>query len=102
MLNQIVLVGRLQKITRIQDDNVIITLSVPRSFKNEDGEYVNDYIDISIFGEVAKTTSEYCKKDDIIGVKGRIQSKEIEKYHTKMTIMEIIGEKVTFLSSKSE
>ncbi len=102
MLNQIVLVGRLQKITKKQDDNVIITLSVPRSFKNEDGEYVNDYIDVSIFGETARTTSAYCKKGDIIGVKGRIQSKEIEKYHTKMTIMQIIGEKVTFLSSKNE
>lgn len=101
MLNQIVLVGRLQKIVKNNDKKTTITLSVPRSFKNEEGEYVNDYIDVSIFGEVAKNTTEFCKLQDIIGIKGRVQSTEIEKYHSKMTIMEIIGEKVTFLSSKS-
>jgi single-stranded DNA-binding protein len=100
MLNQIILVGRIEKMKKV-GDGAIITLRVPRSFKNEDGEYKNDYIDVSISGDIAKTTLEYCKKDDIVGAKGRVQSKEIEKYHTKTTIIEIIGEKITFLSSKS-
>ena len=100
MLNQIILVGRIEKMKKV-GDGAIITLRVPRSFKNEDGEYENDYIDVSISGDIAKTTLEYCKKEDVVGVKGRVQSKEIEKYHTKTKIIEIIGEKITFLSSKS-
>lgn len=42
-------------------------------------------------GNIAATTTNYCKKGDIVGVKGRIQQ-------THSTI-ELIAEKVTFLSS---
>ena len=46
-------------------------------------------------------TSEYCRKGDIIGVKGRLQSSTYEKEDgSKAYKMELIAEKVTFLSSK--
>ena len=44
----------------------------------------------------AKTTIEYCKKGDIIGVKGNIKS-EISNDIRKMLL---VAERVTFLSSK--
>jgi len=39
---------------------------------------------------------------ELIGVKGRIQSRIIEKDGKNENIMEIICEKITFLSSKKE
>lgn len=99
MLNQIVLVGRLANIELKEETEekaykvANITLSVPRSFKNVDGEYETDFIPLNLIGSVAENTFEYCKKGDVIGVKGRIQKLEGED-------LQLVAEKVTFLSSK--
>lgn len=107
MLNQIVLVGRLVKTPELKEtDNgkkvMTITLAIPRSFKNVNGEYETDFIDCVLWDNIAMNTSEYCKKGDIIGVKGRIQSRTIEKDDSKKYVVEVIAEKVTFLSSKTK
>lgn len=108
MLNQAVLVGRLTKDLEIKTlDNgkkiVNITVAVPRNFKNADGEYETDFINCILWNSVAENTAEYCKKGDIIGVKGRLQSSSYEKEDgTKVYTTELIAEKVTFLSSKKE
>lgn len=94
MINQVMLVGRIANNINTDDDN--ITVAVTRSFKNEYGEYETDFIDVAIRGTIAKTTTEYCKKGDIIGVKGNIKS-EISNGIRKMIL---VAEKVTFLSSK--
>lgn len=107
MLNQVILVGRLTRnVTVNKSDKGIkvatIGLAIPRSFKNSDGVYDTDFIDCVLFDSVADNTSEYCNKGDIVGVKGRIQSRIIEDGDNKENIMEIIAEKVTFLSSKKQ
>ena len=65
-----------------------LRLAIPRSFKNSDGMYDTDFIDCVLFDNVAENTSEYCKKGDIVGVKGRIQSRVIEDNDSKESIME--------------
>ncbi len=107
MLNQIVLVGRLTKevqINKTENGKKIsnITLAVPRSFKNMNGLYDTDFIDCILWDNVAVNTSEYCHKGDILGIKGRVQSRIVEKDDKKQNILEVIAEKVTFLTSKSE
>ena len=106
MLNQIVLVGRLSKDVEVKELEsgkkvANITLAVPRSFKNADGEYDTDFIDCILWDAVAQNTSEYCHKGDIVGVKGRLQSSEYEKEDgTKIKRQEVVAEKLTFLSNK--
>lgn len=107
MLNQIVLVGRLTRdIVVNKSDNgtkvATISLAIPRSFKNAEGTYDTDFVDCTAFDMVAENTSEYCVKGDIVGVKGRVQSKLVEKDDKKENILQVICEKVTFLSSKSK
>ena len=107
MLNQIVLVGRLTRdITVNKSDKgkvATISLAIPRSFKNSDGNYDTDFIDCVAFDMIAENTAEYCAKGDIVGVKGRIQSRSMElEEGKKENRLEIICEKVTFLSSKSK
>lgn len=101
MLNQVVLVGRLTKNVEVEKEgengskSAILQLAIPRSYKNSEGLYDTDFVDCKIFDSVATNTSEYCKKGDILGIKGRIQTEKVDdKYVTN-----IIGEKVTFLSS---
>jgi len=105
MLNQIVLVGRLVKEVELEkegDKNIAtMSLAIPRSYKNENGEYDTDFIDCILWNVIAENTSEYCKKGDVVGVKGRVQSRTIENEdETKTNKIEIVAEKVTFLSSK--
>ncbi len=105
MLNQIILVGRLTRDIKVNKAEsgmkvATISLAIPRSFKNSDGAYDTDFIECIAFDNIAENTSEYCGKGDIVGVKGRVQSKVIEKEDHKETVFEIICEKITFLSSK--
>lgn len=108
MLNQIVLVGRLVKNPEIRqtdtNKNVSnITLAIPRSFKNVEGKYDTDFIECTLWDNIAKNTAEYCQKGDIVGVKGRVQTRIIEKDdNSKEYRMDIVAEKVTFLSRVKE
>jgi len=107
MLNQIVLVGRITReleVKELENGRKIATMNIaiPRSFKNSDGEYETDFINIRVFGSIATNVKEYCRKGDLVGVKGRIQSIVNEKENgEKEFVTEIIAEKVTFLSSRS-
>lgn len=104
MLNQTILVGRITKdpeITSTENGKkrTSITLAVNRGYKNTEGIYETDFINCVLWNGIAESTCEYCKKGDIVGIKGRIQTSvyEVEgitKYNT-----EVIAEKVTFLSS---
>lgn len=107
MLNQVVLVGRLTRdiVVNKSDKGVkvaTISLAIPRSFKNSEGLYDTDFVDCVAFDSIASNTSEYCKKGDIVGVKGRVQSRTIGNEGKKENIMDIICEKVTFLSSHTK
>ena len=107
MLNQIVLVGRVAGDVKVKDTEnggkvANITLAVPRSYKNSEGVYDTDFIDCVLWNGVATNTAEYVRKGDLVGVKGRLQSREIEKYHEKLKVLEVVAEKLTFLSSKKE
>ena len=65
-----------------------------------EGTYDTDFIDCIAFENIAENTSAYCSKGDIVGVKGRVQSRVVEKDGKKEYLMEVIAEKITFLSSK--
>ena len=107
MLNQIVVVGRLVKdpeVIETEDGKNVsnITLATQRSYKNADGVYETDFIDCTLWNGVAESTTEYCRKGDILGIKGRLQTDTYEKDGEQKKVQRVIAEKVTFLSSKSK
>ena len=100
MENQIVLVGRLvsdPEINETENGRKVseITLAVQRSYKNSEGIYETDFIPCIVWNEMAENAAEFCRKGDIIGVKGRLQRLSGDE-------LQVIAEKVTFLSSKKE
>lgn len=100
MLNQVVIVGRLMERPIVEENQngrkvSVLTLSVPRSFKNDEGVYDTDYIKCTLWNGIAETTAEYCEKGDLIGVKGRLQCLSGNE-------LQLVAEKVTFLSSRKE
>ncbi len=108
MLNQFVGVGRLvaePSIKETEDGKQVsnITIAVPRSYKNENGEYDTDFVDVVLWNGIAENTAEYCHKGDIIGVKGRIQTSNYETEDgEKRKSTQIVAEKITFLSSSKD
>lgn len=102
MMNQVILVGRLTSDLVINEVNgkkrASVTLAVPRNYKNSNGEYDTDFINCVLWGALATNTMEYCKKGDIVGLRGKIETQKVEDKF----VTEVIAEKVTFLSSKKE
>lgn len=104
MLNQTIMVGRLVEDPKLQEVEggkkvTNMTLAIPRSYKNLEGVYDTDFVDCTLWNGIAENTCEYCKKGDVIGVKGRVQTDLYEKDGQKRKTMRIVAEKVTFLSS---
>ena len=106
MLNQAVIVGRIVSQPEIREENgkkySNLTLAVSRSYKNENGEYDIDFFDCIIWNGIAESVKEYCMKGDLVGVKGRLESTTIEIEGKSEKKMNIVAEKITFLSSKSK
>ena len=103
MLNQIILVGRLVDNPLLEEtengkNTATIMLAVSRAFKNDNGEYETDFIPCIICNNVADKVKEYYKKGDLLGIKGKIQTRQEEDKN----IIEIVAEKVTFLSNRKE
>ena len=106
MLNQVVLVGRIVQepvLKKIDGGKTVanITLAVSRSYKNVEGEYETDFIPCTLWMGIAENTVEYCKKGDLVGIKGRIQTRiaEVDE-DTKRQYIEVIAERVTFLANR--
>ena len=107
MLNSLILVGRLTKAIDIKETESgkkvgTLSLAVPRSFKNMDGVYETDFINCTLWEEKAKLTKEYCTVGDIVGVKGRLQSNIIKTDEGSRYFLEVVADKVTFLSNKKK
>lgn len=105
MLNQIVMVGRLvgePEVKELEDGKEVsnITLAVPRSYKNAEGEYETDFVDCTLWNGVARNACEYLKKGDLVGIKGRVETKVVETDGESRKYTTVVAEKLTFLSSR--
>lgn len=108
MINKVILVGRLTKDPELKylgDGKAVtsITLAVNRNFKNQKGDYDTDFLNCTLWLKNAENTANYCHKGSVIGVTGRIQTRNYDNQDgTKVYVTEVIAEGVKFLSSKKE
>lgn len=109
MLNSVTLVGRLTRDPEVKinkktkKSRCFITLAVGRTYKNAEGNYDADFIDVTVWDQLADNLGEYCHKGDIIGVKGRIETSSYDDENGEMKKSTVvIAEKISFLSSKKE
>lgn len=102
MQNLVYLIGRIVSINEAssESDATTVALAVHRNYKNIEGVYETDIIDCTLWKGIANNVTQYCKKGDLIGIKGRIEMR-LDEEKSKQ-VMKIITEKVSFLSSKSE
>lgn len=108
MLNQLVLVGRITHDPEpliLEDGKKVLKfqMAVQRSFKNYEGLYDTDFISVTCWEGLASIVENYIKKGNMIAVKGRIQSWQYSlENEKKLNMLEVVAEKVTFLSSSKD
>lgn len=107
-MNNVILVGRLTKdpiLEEYEEDKkrIVIDIAVPRNFKNTEGIYESDFIRCVLWNGIALNTSKYCKMGDIIGIKGRIQTRAYTTIENdKKYITEVIAQSVSFIEKNSK
>lgn len=107
MINRSVITGRLTRDIELKylPNGVAVanfTVAVNRSFKNADGEQEADFINVVVFKKQAENAANYVGKGSLVGIDGRIQTRNYEnKEGQKVYVTEIIAESVQFLESKS-
>ena len=107
MINNVVLVGRMTRDAELrytQSNKAVasFTLAVNRRFKNESGEREADFINCILWGQQAENLANWCKKGALIGVTGRIQTRNYENQQgQRVYVTEVIAESFQVLESKN-
>lgn len=107
MLNVTTLTGRLTKDLdlRYTSNAKAVgsgTLAVDRQFKNAQGEKETDFINFVVWGKSAENMANYTRKGSLIGITGRIQTRNYENQQgQRVYVTEVVAESFTFLESKN-
>jgi len=105
-MNKVILMGRLTKDPDMRGEGTNLvarySLAVDRRFKDNDGNYQTDFINIIVFGKGAEFAEKYLKKGTKVVVTGRIQTGSYtNKEGAKIYTTDVIVEDQEFAESKS-
>lgn len=79
------------------------TLAVDRTFKNANGEKETDFIMCVAFRKTAEIMAEHLNKGSLIGVTGRVQTRNYENNQgQRVYVTEIVTDNFVFLESKNQ
>lgn len=106
LINQVTLVGRLTKDPELRytsEGKAVsnVTLAVDRPFRNKAGAYETDFINCTLWKKAAENTAQYCCRGSVVGITGRIQTRNYENQEGKRKyVTEVIAEIVQFMNMK--
>ena len=107
-MNKVILIGRTTKSIELkttpQGTSIVnFVIAVNRPFKNANGEKESDFLNCVAFSKLAETLSHYVNKGDLIGIEGRIQTRNYtDKDGNNRYSTEIVVENVEFLQQKKQ
>lgn len=105
-MNKVIIIGRNVKDIELKQTSTgtsvaEFSVAVKRDYKSTNGEYDSDFFNCVAFKNTAELISKYVKKGDMVGVDGKLQTRNYtNKEGRKIYVTEIIVEKVEFLSTK--
>lgn len=105
MINNVVVVGRLTRAVDLRYTSngtayASFTLATDRDFKNQNGERETDFINCVMWRKPAENLANYTKKGSLIGVEGRIQTRNYENEQgQRVYVTEVLAERFHFLES---
>ncbi len=109
-INRVVLVGNLTRDPELKHTPggtpvCSLRVAVNSRRKDETGQWVDkpNYFSVSVFGNQAESCSQYLSKGRPVAIDGRLDWREWQTQEgTKREAVEIIGESVQFLGSRSD
>ena len=107
MINNVVLVGRMTRDAELrytpQNQAVAtFTLAVNRNFKNQSGEREADFINVVIWRQQAENLASWAKKGALIGITGRIQTRNYENQQgQRVYVTEAVEDSFQLLESRA-
>lgn len=108
MINRVVLVGRMTKDPELRrtakgDPVTSFTLAVNRNFTSGDGQRQADFINCLIWNKSAENVERYCSKGSLVGVEGRIQTRNYDNAQgQKVFMVEVLCDSVQFLDTRQQ
>jgi len=107
ILNRILLIGRItkdpeMKMTQSNIPVVSFTLAVNRQFKSENEETSADFIQCVVWRKQAENMAKYVSKGMLLGIDGRLQTRQYDTDNGTRYITEVVCDNVQFLESKKD
>ena len=82
---------------------VDFSIAVKRTYKNASGKYDSDFFNCVAFNKTAEIISRNVKKGDLIGIEGKLRTRNyINGEGKQVYVTEIVVEQVDFLQSKNQ
>lgn len=107
MINNVVLVGRLTRDPELRFTSngtatATFNLAVNRNFTNKSGEREADFVNCVIWRKPAETLANYANKGTLIGVVGRIQTRNYENQQgQRVYVTEVVCDNFQLLESRN-
>ena len=101
-------VGRIVKPTEIrysQNGKAVSrnTIAITRKYKNVDGTFGTDFINIVLFGKTAELFANFVEKGVLVGVEGSIQTRDYEGQDGKRVyVTEVVVDQIHFLQPRKK
>jgi len=105
MINRVVLVGRITgdpELRRTSTGTAVVsfTLAVDNRFQR-DSERSADFISCIAWNQTAEFMEKYVHKGDLLGVDGRLQTRNYESNGKRVYVTEVVCENLRMLQSKN-
>ena len=107
MINNVTLVGRLTRDPELRytTSNVAVAtfnMAVNRNFKGANGDREADFINCMIWRKPAELLSEWCKKGNLVGITGRIQTRSYDNQQgQRVYVTEVVAETFQLLENET-
>lgn len=99
-MNQLMLIGNIVDIVKLKEDNNVIKLVIGVKNIIKDNEFELRYFSCIIRNSMSDNILKYCRKNDVIGIRGRLNSKIYDGVDEKIDyLIGIDVDSISFLSS---
>lgn len=107
-MNKFIGIGRLTNDIELKETStgkyyVKNSLAIKNDYKNSNGEYDTEFVNIVVWGKSAEILVNYSSKGSLVAIEGRLSTRVYEKNDgTKGYITEVICERVKLLENKKD
>lgn len=107
MINNVTIIGRTTKDIELRatssgTNNASFSLAVERNFKNANGEKETDFINCVAWRKTAEILAQYAPKGSLIGVRGRIQTRNYENNQgVRVYVTEVVADEVQLIDTRN-